>query len=321
MRIYAAAALVAYTAAIKMRAMEDDEPTDDWVDGEWQDPCAHLSPCHDIIEADPCAGDSFEDTEDWEQCHADNAEWGQELETCLKNKTEEEWAALLECAEEHPIDDGSSGDDLAQESLSADDVDSSNWESGEWQDPCEREAPCKEIIEADPCGEFASDSDAWEECHEGTEGQEWAAELEECLASKDTEDWGDLLHCAEEEISVPSDVGDDLAQTSGDDTSGDDTSGDDTSGDDWSSGDDLAQESEIGSDWSDGEWQDPCRHLAPCAEFFENDPCEGEDDWSACHEGEEGQAWAAELETCLDNKTKEQWEAEFQCWEEHPIEE
>merc|ERR1712151_808322 len=149
---------------------------------------------------------------------------------------------------------------------------------------------------------------------------------------------GDLLHCAEEEISVPSEVGDDLAQTtsgdSGDDSvdttsgaSGDDLaqttsgdSGDDTS-DDWSSGDDLAQESEIGSDWSDGEWQDPCRHLAPCAEFFENDPCEDADDWSACHEGEEGQAWAAELETCLNNKTEEQWAAEFQCWEEHPVEE
>ena len=196
MRIYAAAALVAYSAAIKMRALEDDEPTDDWENGEWQDPCFAVSPCHEIAERDPCAGSDWEDTEEWEQCHADNAEWGNELKTCLEAKTEEQWAELLECMEEHPIDGSEeSGDDLAQTSgddessswsseddlaQSGDEVEDgpgSNWSEGEWQDPCEQFATCKPILEADPCGDLASDSDAWEECHEGTEGQEWAEEL------------------------------------------------------------------------------------------------------------------------------------------------
>lgn len=135
MRIYAAAALVAYSAAIKMKALQDDEPTDDWVDGEWQDPCIEFSPCHEILERDPCAGSDWEETSDWEQCHADNAEWGAELETCLKAKTEEQWAELLECMEAHPVDDSSSSegdDDLAQEGIDSDDLDSSNFDDGEW---------------------------------------------------------------------------------------------------------------------------------------------------------------------------------------------
>lgn len=127
--------------------------------------------------------------------------------------------------------------------------------------------------------------------------------------------------------------GDDLAQTS-DDFSGD--SSDESSSDDDlaqtslssvdssdldSSDDSLAQEGdEINSDWSGSSWEDPCRHLAPCADFFENDPCEDADDWSECHEGEEGQEWAAALEECLAAKTEEQWIAEAQCWEAHPIE-
>ena len=213
--------------------------------------------------------------------------------------------------EEHPI--SSDGDDLAQEG-SLDDLDGSdigsNLDGGSWQDPCEQYATCAAIAEADPCADLASDSDAWEECHEGTEGQEWAADLESCLGSKTSSDWGDLLHCAEEEVSVPSQAGDDLAQTSGDD---DDHSVDEIDND--ADSDELAQTS------GDDSGSDPCRHLAPCADIMENDPCEDADDWSACHEGDEGQAWAAELETCLNNKTEEQWAAEFKCWEEHPIEE
>ena len=327
MKFFAAAALVAYSSAIKMRALENDEPTDDWVDGEWQDPCIEFSPCHDILEADPCAGSDFEDTEDWEQCHEDNAEWGEELKVCLEGKTEEQWADLMECMEQHPIDDDLAQEGSSDDGLDSDDLDSlSNLEGGSWQDPCEQFATCAAIAEADPCADLASDSDAWEECHEGTEGQEWAAELESCLGSKTSSDWGDLLHCVEEEISVPSSLGDDdLAQTSESGSgSGDDDSASSGDSGDASDSDELAQTSgddEIGSDWSSGEWEDPCRHLAPCADFFENDPCEDADDWSACHEGAEGQEWAADLEECLANKTDEQWEAEFKCWEEHPIEE
>jgi len=161
-----------------------------------------------------------------------------------------------------------------------------------------------------------------------------------------------MLQCAEEEISVPSvsDSGDDLAQTTsaGDGTVSDhgddsfaqestDSSVDSTDSSVESTAElaqestdssvdstdssvestaDLAQEDEeIGSNWSSGEWEDPCRHLAPCADIMDNDPCEDADDWSACHEGPEGQAWAEELGECLDNKTEEQWAAELHCIE------
>ena len=137
-----------------------------------------------------------------------------------------------------------------------------------------------------------------------------------------------MLLCAESEAQS-ADVA--LAQTSNDDSddssvwsSEDDlaqTSDDDSSAT-WSSEGDLAQEGdEINSDWSGSEWEDPCKHLAPCAEFFENDPCADAEDWDACHAGDEGQEWHNALETCLENKTEAQWAAELKCWEEHPIEE
>merc|ERR1712151_1404238 len=344
MKIFAAAALVAYSAALKMNAMEGAhtaDPEDIIDDGEWQDPCIEFSPCHEILERDPCAGSDLEDTDEWEACHADNAEWGAELQTCLEAKTEEQWAELVECYEANDIslsefDSGSSegDDDLAQsgDGTTVEDGPGSNWSEGEWQDPCEEFTPCIDIIVNDPCASF-EDTDDWEDCHAGTEGQEWKAELEQCEADADSEDHADLLQCLEglaDDASISMDSSDGLAQTSGDD-SGDWSSLDSSDWTSLDSSDDLAQTS--GDDSGDDSGDESSEDLAqtsvslpsswethPCEEFAvcdHEDPCADADDLSECHAGSEAQAWAAELEQCLENKTKQQWADEIHCWETH----
>jgi len=320
MKIFAASALVAYSAAMKMNAMEGAhtaDPEDIIDDGEWQDPCIEFSPCHDILEADPCVGSDLEDTDDWEACHAENPEWGAELKQCLDNKTEEQWADLLECYEENNISfsefgSGSEGDDdLAQSgdgtttSMSGDGSSDEDGPGSDWSDPCAEFTPCIDIIVNDPCASF-EDTDDWEECHAGTEGQAWKAELEQCEADAETEDHEALFHCLEglaesASISFDSSDGDDLAQTSLD------------SGD-WSSldsSDSLAQTSvSLPSSWE----THPCEEFAVCDH---EDPCEDASDLSECHAGSEAQAWAAELKQCLENKTEQQWADEIHCWETH----
>ena len=76
-------------------ADDEDGPTDDWVDGEWQDPCEDLAPCKAEFENDPCA--DITDLEEYEQCHKDNPEWADNLEACLDDKTDEDWEAEMQC--------------------------------------------------------------------------------------------------------------------------------------------------------------------------------------------------------------------------------
>merc|ERR1712048_1291059 len=141
------------------------------------------------------------------------------------------------------------------------------------------------------------------------------------------EDHAALLQCLEEvaeeaSLSLGGSSGSASGTGSGSD-SGDDSS-DGSSGTGSGSGSGEDEGSDSGAD--DDEFAQTSISLPssvdlhPCEEFQvcdHEDPCAEADDIEECHEGDEFAAWFADLETCLNNKTEEQWAEELHCSESH----
>ena len=104
MKIFALAALaVTLTGAINLRDGDlEGLATEDWVDGEWQDPCDEFLPDCDLH--DPCA-DVADDDAAWKECHDGPAgdDFEADIAACTADMSEEDWGALLQCYEDHPI--------------------------------------------------------------------------------------------------------------------------------------------------------------------------------------------------------------------------
>ena len=95
MKIIALSALIALSSALNLREDGGDY-------GEWHDPCDLYYP--ECTVEDPCEEFVDDDTA-WDNCiNSDKgAQFEADLEACVDTMTEEEWEALLQCFEEHPV--------------------------------------------------------------------------------------------------------------------------------------------------------------------------------------------------------------------------
>ena len=106
MKIFALSAIIALSSALNLREeFGEDGPTTDWEDGEWTDPCEEFYPGCELAGEDPCAGTEDNDA-DWDACIKgdDMKAFEAEIETCIKDMSDDDFAALMQCFEQHPID-------------------------------------------------------------------------------------------------------------------------------------------------------------------------------------------------------------------------